>query len=76
MINQMRLSVKIWRVININLDFEVTAILLGISLTLLVTTLTEASWLWGQSSFMFSFFAALISKNAALANTKLSNFVV
>lgn len=62
-INQMKLSVKSWRLASAGPVMQISAILLGISLTFLATALTESSWLWGQSSFLFAFFLALIARN-------------
>ncbi len=63
MINQMCLSYKAWLVSASRPVLEVSAILLGISTTILFTTLTESSWLWGQSSIVFAFFLALVARN-------------
>jgi len=63
MLNQMRLSYKAWRASVLRPNFEVSAILLGIGATLLVTTLAESGWLWGQSSIIFVFFISLIARN-------------
>jgi len=63
MINQMRLSYKAWLESVGRPNFEVSAILLGIAATILITTLTESSWLWGQSGFIFAFFISLIARN-------------
>ncbi len=63
MINQVRLSFKAWLESSMRPGFEVSAILLGISATILFTTLTESSWLWGQSSIVFAFFLSLIARN-------------
>jgi O-antigen ligase len=63
MLNQLHLSFKSWKRSVLLPNLEVSSILLGISITFIVTTLTESSWLWGQASLVFSFFLALIARN-------------
>jgi len=63
MFNQMRLSVMTWLVSSDINKLRVSAMLFGIAFTILTTTMTESSWLWGQSSLVFAFFVSLISRN-------------
>lgn len=62
-INQFRLSLITWQKAATRHNLEVAAILLGVAITILITTVTEASWLWGQSTYVFAFFLALIARN-------------
>jgi O-antigen ligase len=63
MFNQVRLAFKAWSGAVGRQNLETAAIILGIALTFLITTMSEASWLWGQASFSFAFFIALVSRN-------------
>jgi len=63
MINQLRLSYKAWLGSAARANLEVSAILLGIAVTFLLTTLTESGWFWGQTGFIFVFFISLIARN-------------
>jgi len=63
MTNQFRLAISAWKNSHSYASYESSAILLGISATILATTLTESSWFWGQATFLFAFFASLIVRN-------------
>ena len=63
MINQWRLSLRAWLYSSVKQNLEASAILLGMAATILITTLTEGSWMWGQSSIIFAFFTSLIVRN-------------
>ena len=63
-INQFRLSLKLWKD-----ETRIDAIpyklsLLLVSIAFLISTFIEAGWLWGQDSFVFIMFLAIISYSA------------
>lgn len=63
MTNQLRLAIFAWKNTHKLVSYEISAVLLGIAATIFVMTLTESSWFWGQSTFVFAFFVSMIVRN-------------
>ncbi len=59
-VNQFRLARRVWKAPHPVNRYGYSLALFTVSLLFLVTTFLEAGWLWGQFSFLFVFFAALI----------------
>jgi O-antigen ligase len=60
-INQFRLGRASWRRLHLSHD-GIALALMGWVIVLIVSTLIEASWMWGQLSFLAVFFAALVAR--------------
>lgn len=61
MANQFRIARKSWRKSVYEQRFY-SSILYLLSIIFLITTFVESGWMWGQMSYLFIFFIALISK--------------
>ncbi|MFQ5454024.1 MAG: hypothetical protein ACE5D6_07535, partial [Candidatus Zixiibacteriota bacterium] len=62
-VNQYRYSRQVWNKNSFIKHPEITIILYLLSILFLVTFFVEAAWMWGQVSFLFVFFLALIIRS-------------
>jgi O-antigen ligase len=62
MVNQFRLSRRIWKLQTRHEDIACAIALYATGTLFVITTFLETGWLWGQSGFAFTFFVALIAR--------------
>lgn len=58
--NQFRLARAYYKTCNIGRNPELGSVVYMIAALFVITSFVEAGWMWGQVSFVFAFFAALI----------------
>ncbi|MBD3258966.1 hypothetical protein GF377_11075 [candidate division GN15 bacterium] len=70
MINQFRHARRAWLRAVDGLQVQSTLALYGLAILLLVTSLTEGNWMWGQLSFLTAFVLAAIAQQSWLGGER------